>query len=904
MFPDNVPARFKIFTLQTFDFKMVSLIRGGVFVLTAALFCVSLCEDVWAASSGHAAGEYTVTAEVLPIMIAPGAKYTITDGEVEYSENVWGVVVYGNRLELRPSGLKGWSGLLSPEDGAVLGYVETSGVEKFPEYDKTEVRYYMAAKDSPELVLLPGGKGKKNNLSSYGYRLLKGEVVPSEGEIGEILLLGFETDYTTGDGGIGGRYVWGRKKDFIALYSYEPDNGRLDPKRLPSDVRKGPERETGGDGGVLKIPAGLLGRISKRGFAIDPAPVIREYLAVDDMADSYNETGDYEVDFITTDIFLHSFHLLFDHTLQKLERIYLASALESGLKNAMIELEKMKSGLPDGAMTSYETARDMFSVAHALLTGDSNGLSSAAAEELRRVLEAGESAKSGLTGQPIDYTAFKPRGHYTLTPKFERYFCAMGYIGSAELPLFDAKTRRPITRNVRTAALISLVLDALGKSWEAFEEPIGFLVGVPNSGSPQMFRALVRKHIGEPGEAKGYKNLSDGAKISSLAEDIASAIKGPAIQAGVGIDKEDSDFENRLPVFRISGKRFTWDAYAMNRLTSPRVGTDELPRNIPEGTDVMAVLGSGTADEYARKNDSVKGYRKNLDALRAETPKYLSKENTVYSKWLSAFAAGFKLSGSDQFFYNDPSWGWKKVNTHLASWAELKHDTILYAEQSAAEMGAGGDLYAGRFAPPNPRGCVEPDPQVFDALLAAVEELRVFVRKYAMEPPLSDEDDFYTSSDNYGNKLDLFAQLLTSARDIAQKEVSGAELTPEDYKEIKTLARSFRGNILLPGTGEFFGDNVYEQLKMALVADVATNGWDKTALEAATGTPRKIYVFVNDKSGGARLARGYVYSYYEFERPLSDGRMTDEEWKKIVYDKDRANELEELRPDWYRELEK
>jgi hypothetical protein len=91
---------------------------------------------------------------------------------------------------------------------------------------------------------------------------------------------------------------------------------------------------------------------------------------------------------------------------------------------------------------------------------------------------------------------------------------------------------------------------------------------------------------------------------------------------------------------------------------------------------------------------------------------------------------------------------------------------------------------------------------------------------------------------------------------------------------------------------------------MALIADVATNGWDKTALEAATGTPRKIYIFVNDKSGGARIARGFVYSYYEFERPLSEGRMTDEEWKKIVYDESRAKELEKFRPAWYGELEK
>jgi hypothetical protein len=58
---------------------------------------------------------------------------------------------------------------------------------------------------------------------------------------------------------------------------------------------------------------------------------------------------------------------------------------------------------------------------------------------------------------------------------------------------------------VRTAALISLILDALGKSWEMFEVPNGFLVGVPDSGSPQMSRALVLKPIGEPGEATGRR---------------------------------------------------------------------------------------------------------------------------------------------------------------------------------------------------------------------------------------------------------------------------------------------------------------------------------------------------------------------------------------------------------------
>jgi hypothetical protein len=328
-----------------------------------------------------------------------------------------------------------------------------------------------------------------------------------------------------------------------------------------------------------------------------------------------------------------------------------------------------------------------------------------------------------------------------------------------------------------------------------------------------------------------------------------------------------------------------------------------MSRNIPEGTDVMAVLGSAAADEYARKNDQIERYRENLDALKGEAADYLSRERTVYAKWLSVFKTGFEHSGSDQFFYNDPAWGWKKVSSYLASWAEMKHDTILYAEQSGAEMGEGGDLYAGRFAPPQPRGYVEPDPQVFGALLEVTETLRSFIEKYEMEPP-APEDDWMASMHGYRGKLEDFSELLKNARDIAKKEAEGTEITPEDYAAIKAIARSFRGEMLLPGIGQFYGGDPQEQLKMALIADTATNGWDETVLEAATGTPRKIIAFVNDKFGGARLARGYVHSYYEFERPLSEGRMTDEEWKKIVYDPSRSEELEKYRPAWHGEFEK
>ena len=37
----------------------------------------------------------------------------------------------------------------------------------------------------------------------------------------------------------------------------------------------------------------------------------------------------------------------------------------------------------------------------------------------------------------------------------------------------------------------------------------------------------------------------------------------------------------------------------------------------------------------------------------------------------------------------------------------------------------------------------------------------------------------------------------------------------------------------------------------------------------------------------------------ELSRPLSDGRMTDEEWRSIVYDPKKADELKKFLPAWY-----
>jgi hypothetical protein len=494
-----------------------------------------------------------------------------------------------------------------------------------------------------------------------------------------------------------------------------------------------------------------------------------------------------------------------------------------------------------------------------------------------------------------------------LTPAFERYFRAMTFLGNSGFPLFDEK--EPILQNVRTAALLTLVLDAVGETWESFETPINFLIGKPDDGGLKTYRDIVRRQIGEAENPESLKNLLDDKKLGLLAEDVRANVPEPRIRdRATGIISKEEEAA-RSQEFRISGKRFTFDAYILNQLTSPRVGTDDNPRNLPRGADVMAVLGSRAADSLVKDDESFAHYPENMKNLKEEANGFFAAGDSVYTLWLDALRGGFRDSGSKQFFYRGGAWQWKKLMTASASWAELKHDTILYAKMSGAEMGDGG-FGAGRFAPPAPRGYIEPDPQVFDALITMLDRLSGFFEKF----PLERDDDGDDGSDyerptieistpkEYTEKIANFKALCLMARDIAAKQVAGEFLTVEDYNNIKAIARSFTVGLLLPGGREVDSEGA-EQLKMALIADIATDFVGNAALEVATGTPRKIFVLVNDRSGGVRVARGYVYSYYEFTRGLGDGRMTDEEWKKIVYDESRQNDLQKLHPLWYGEFE-
>ena len=122
------------------------------------------------------------------------------------------------------------------------------------------------------------------------------------------------------------------------------------------------------------------------------------------------------------------------------------------------------------------------------------------------------------------------------------------------------------------------------------------------------------------------------------------------------------------------------------------------------------------------------------------------------------------------------------------------------------------------------------------------------------------------------------------------KELENKPLSEEEYEALKYIG----------GRLEWIDDqlsNQYNQpLSPAVVSDVAGLADVGMFVEIGTGLPNDIIVAIYD-NGKIYLARGAVYSYYEF---LSDKPLTDEEWHDIIGVKkvvDGEWEFEKVDPD-------
>jgi len=220
-------------------------------------------------------------------------------------------------------------------------------------------------------------------------------------------------------------------------------------------------------------------------------------------------------------------------------------------------------------------------------------------------------------------------------------------------------------------------------------------------------------------------------------------------------------------------------------------------------------------------------------------------------------------------FMQTQAWSKRFLNSALASWTELRHDTILYAKPSYGGM----DL----SAKPNPPRYLEPVPEFFGRLLALTRMTQTGL------------SDMEVLSDQAKNRLVSLENILNRLIDIAIKELTNQPLSGQDKGYLVGLSEDLLRLYTITGVDD-------SSLWTTMVADVHTCGSEGMVLEEASGKVDLIVVACPQPNGSAFLAAGPVLSYYEFKHPMED-RLTDEKWRELL---DSPNKPE--RPAWYRPL--
>ena len=614
--------------------------------------------------------------------------------------------------------------------------------------------------------------------------------------------------------------------------------------------------------------------LAENGFVVVPNEFYQEFFVL-------YETNLYEPipSFITTDSMLHNYHLFFSHLLRVTEKDHLVPDLKA-LTAAMITATELQAAALEGTDWHNAALRNLafLAVAGKLLDPTMpvpSSVESVVAEELALI-----EAQEGITLSPMmnmgqdlsdldalheDYTQYIPRGHYTTDEQLTAYFQTMMWYGRMTF-------RLKIEDETRSALLLTLALsqeDTL-TPWERIYEPTSFFVGESDDLTVHQFQDLMFQVYGNDVTVSQFP--VEAAKWTTFREK-AAELEPPRINSIPIFDETlQPDRQAEIMGFRFMGQRFTLDASVFQRLIYREVGENSQGerRMLPKALDIPAALGSQEAYQLleAAGETDYAGYVENMAKLQAhfqEVPPHFWYD-TLYQGWLYTLRPLLTEPGEGYpSFMQNQAWTRKNLNTFLASWTELKHDTVLYAKQVYAQMGGGMDGL-------DDRGYVEPNPELYARLVSLVNMTREGLDQRGL---LSDRDR---------ESLVKLETLAFSLKTMSEKLLENQPLTEDEYN----LIRSYGGQLEHFWLQALADEGVDHRSALAdnpaaLVTDVATNP-EGQVLTQATGNIFEIYVVV-PVDDSLRIARGGVFSHYEFPWPMND-RLTNEKWRFMVQDGD------------------
>lgn len=602
----------------------------------------------------------------------------------------------------------------------------------------------------------------------------------------------------------------------------------------------------------------LCQHLGEQGFAIVPSNHSQLFHVY--------EQNDYSnfPSFVTTDLYLQLYHLYIDCMLRELEEYHLLPLMTEFSKEMRDIMKVNYQGAPNDSEEGRIAWRNrqFFDVAYHLFTGkpmENMNDYRTEQEEIEKCLQA-ENTTSGLLMDymgdiPFAYSLFRARGHYTRSDALKRYFHGMMWLQTAPMGL---KHDTEVKQAVMMAFALKQSKSARQK-YDKMNELITLLMGKPDNLSMLQVMAEVEK-TGKSQEELIYDQQAI-AKLTAKLNEIGD--KQTRIRP-----KFEKTSHNKICVMP---QRYQPDAEVLQEMVDYQ--NNPTQRATPKGVDVMAAMGVTAAEKILKEEKTEwKPLLTTLDKMKKRMGEIDWKE-TIATQWMHTLKV---LSNEDKgkdapYFMLNPEWSKKDLNAALASWAELKHDAILYAKQPmGAECGGGG--------PPEPltKGYVEPNVKFWKKAAELLDNTAKLLK------------DQHMMTEKIKDVTDRMAEEVAFLLNVSEKELAGKGLSDEEYDQIACIGATFENisiDLIRMPSQELMGWSDVEgaDRRVALVADVYTANADnndkKSILFEAVGDADEIFVVV-EMGGYLYLTRGAVLSYREFIQPIDQPRLTDEEWQE------------------------
>lgn len=513
--------------------------------------------------------------------------------------------------------------------------------------------------------------------------------------------------------------------------------------------------------------------------------------------------------FITTDLFIHFFHNYLSYITNHVETQYLYA-----------EIDKMAKSLYEEAMltaknTNNEELKEIaefnatfFAIAIKLIKDERVNIPEQFKSQYEKEIENIKKrvdAKSGLLlgDKVISYSKIKNQENYKEDETLMRYKQTIKWLSLIE---FNTENERDIKRMAVMAKIFSNSTTEAKNVYQNILNIIAFFKGKATS----LNLLEIEKTTAE---IKDYESLISTQNINTIKDKIAKIVSL-------------NGYNN---TFSFSPQRYKYDNDIVRILSEQSIPSDI---SFPQGTDIMAFLGSEIAQKYSCLKD--------ITSQKNTTSQEIKEgEKSIKHEWISALV-------NLQNHSSNEAWKAKNLSSALASWTALRNGRIY-----AKNITLGDTAMKRKLGNPIICGYIEPNV----AFYKKIKEI------------------FQLSKDKLGECGFLYNEIITINETIdrilnlsikiSEKETKGIPLSADDYYAIEYIS-----NIISEGCE---------------VLNIATICKDKKAnqIYSAIGNANALYVVV-EIEGKNHLMRGATYSYYDYVQKKDAKFITNKEWIEMV----------------------